>query len=78
MRAIFCVLLANGKHFGLKHIGYTYQEGEGGIADALALAEHFADGDKICVILGDNIIRGQHSERRWISSGNRRAGRGFC
>src|SRR6204780_313623 len=52
----FLELLANGKHFGLKHINYTYQEGEGGIADALALAEHFADGQKICVILGDNII----------------------
>jgi glucose-1-phosphate thymidylyltransferase len=54
----FLRLLANGKHFGAKHIGYEYQEGEGGIADALALAEHFADGDKICVILGDNIIQG--------------------
>ena len=54
----FLRLLANGKQFGLKHIGYTYQEGEGGIADALALAEHFAEGDKICVILGDNIIQG--------------------
>jgi len=52
----FLRLLANGKQFGLKHINYTYQEGEGGIADALALAEHFADGQKICVILGDNII----------------------
>jgi glucose-1-phosphate thymidylyltransferase len=52
----FLRLLANGKQFGLKHIHYTYQEGEGGIADALALAEHFADGQKICVVLGDNII----------------------
>jgi glucose-1-phosphate thymidylyltransferase len=52
----FLRLLANGKHFGLRHIDYTYQEGEGGIADALSLAEHFADGQKICVILGDNII----------------------
>jgi glucose-1-phosphate thymidylyltransferase len=52
----FLRLLANGKHFGLNHINYTYQEGEGGIADALALAQHFADGQKICVILGDNII----------------------
>jgi glucose-1-phosphate thymidylyltransferase len=52
----FLRLLANGKQFGLKHIDYTYQEGEGGIADALALAEHFADGHKICVVLGDNII----------------------
>jgi glucose-1-phosphate thymidylyltransferase len=54
----FLELLANGKQFGLKHINYTYQEGEGGIAHALALAEHFADGQKICVILGDNIIEG--------------------
>jgi glucose-1-phosphate thymidylyltransferase len=54
----FLRLLANGKEFGLKHINYTYQEGEGGIADALALAEHFADGKKVCVILGDNIIEG--------------------
>lgn len=54
----FLRLLANGREFGLKHLDYTYQEGEGGIADALALAEHFADGDKICVILGDNIIQG--------------------
>jgi glucose-1-phosphate thymidylyltransferase len=54
----FLRLLANGREFGLKHIDYTYQEGEGGIADALGLAEHFADGDKICVILGDNIIEG--------------------
>ena len=52
----FLRLLSNGKQFGLKHINYTYQEGEGGIADALALAEHFADGQKICVVLGDNII----------------------
>jgi glucose-1-phosphate thymidylyltransferase len=54
----FLRLLANGKQFGLKHINYTYQEGEGGIADALALAEHFADGHQICVVLGDNIIEG--------------------
>ena len=54
----FLRLLANGKEFGLKHLHYTYQEGEGGIADALGLAEHFADGSKICVVLGDNIIQG--------------------
>ncbi len=58
----FLRLLANGKEFGLKHINYTYQEGEGGIAEALALAEHFAEGDKICVILGDNIIEGSIAE----------------
>ncbi|MBX5497052.1 MAG: NTP transferase domain-containing protein [Bryobacteraceae bacterium] len=54
----FLRLLANGKDFGLSHLDYTYQEGEGGIAEALALAEHFADGQKLCVILGDNIIEG--------------------
>jgi glucose-1-phosphate thymidylyltransferase len=52
----FLRLLGNGKQFGLVHLNYAYQEGEGGIAEALALAEHFADGDAICVILGDNII----------------------
>jgi glucose-1-phosphate thymidylyltransferase len=52
----FLRLLGNGKEFGLKHINYTYQEGEGGIAEALGLAEFFADDEKICVILGDNII----------------------
>jgi glucose-1-phosphate thymidylyltransferase len=54
----FLRLLGNGKEFGLKHLNYTYQEGEGGIAEALALTEHFADGDKVCVILGDNLIEG--------------------
>jgi glucose-1-phosphate thymidylyltransferase len=58
----FLRLLANGKHFGLNHVNYTYQEGEGGIADALNLAEHFADGHKLCVILGDNIIEGSIRE----------------
>ena len=52
----FLRLLGNGREFGLKHINYTYQEGEGGIAEALGLARHFADNDKIVVILGDNII----------------------
>jgi len=52
----FLKLLGNGKEFGLKHINYTYQEGEGGIAEALRLAEFFASGEKICVVLGDNII----------------------
>ena len=52
----FLRLIGNGHEFGLKHINYTYQEGEGGIAAALSLAEFFADKDKICVILGDNVI----------------------
>jgi len=52
----FLRLLGNGKEFGLKDISYSYQEGEGGIADALRLAENFAEGDKVFVMLGDNII----------------------
>lgn len=52
----FLRLLGNGNEFGLKHINYTYQEGEGGIAEALKLAEHFAEDQKMVVILGDNII----------------------
>jgi len=52
----FLRLLGNGQEFGLKHINYTYQKGEGGIAEALGLAEHFAEGGKIVVILGDNVF----------------------
>jgi len=52
----FLRLLGNGAEFGLKHINYTYQRGEGGIAEALDLAEHFAQDDKTIVILGDNLI----------------------
>jgi len=52
----FLRLMRNGKDFGLKQLSFAYQEGEGGIADALRLAEPFARGEKICVILGDNIL----------------------
>ncbi|KJJ84007.1 glucose-1-phosphate thymidylyltransferase [Candidatus Omnitrophus magneticus] len=52
----FLRLLGNGEEFGLKAVNYAYQEKEGGIAEALGLAEYFADGEKIVVILGDNII----------------------
>jgi glucose-1-phosphate thymidylyltransferase len=52
----FLQLLGNGKDFGLNHLSYAYQQGEGGIAEALSLAEHFAEGGPICVVLGDNII----------------------
>ena len=58
----FLKLLGNGKAFGLKHLNYTYQEGEGGIAAALSLVEHFAGKDPICVVLGDNIIQGSIRE----------------
>src|SRR5437773_243951 len=47
----FLRLLGNGQEFGLKHLQYAYQEKPGGIAEALGLAEHFVDGDKVCVVL---------------------------
>src|SRR6266852_1008053 len=50
----FLRLLGNGEAFGLQQLNYAYQAGEGGIAQALSYAEHFAAGDKICVVLGDN------------------------
>jgi glucose-1-phosphate thymidylyltransferase len=52
----FLRLLGNGKEFGLKHINYTYQEGSGGIAEALGLTEHFVDRERCVVMLGDNIV----------------------
>ena len=53
----FLKLLRNGQDFGLEHLRYAYQEGESGIADALALAEHFASGEPVVVILGDNVFQ---------------------
>ncbi|MGC9323387.1 MAG: sugar phosphate nucleotidyltransferase [Desulfomonilia bacterium] len=58
----FLRLLGNGKEFGLNRIHYAYQEGEGGIAEALGLTESFAEGRPICVVLGDNIIEGSITE----------------
>ena len=58
----FLRLLQNGKEFGLQQLSFAYQEGEAGIADALRLAEPWAKGDKICVVLGDNIIEGDVRE----------------
>lgn len=58
----FLKLLGNGRDFGLRDVHYTYQEGEGGIAEALGLTEHFAEGDRICVILGDNIFSAEIGE----------------
>src|SRR3954447_5721702 len=67
----FLRLLGNGKEFGA-HLNYTYQEGEGGIAEALGLAEHFAHGDRICVILGDNIVERsiKHAADDFIGQGS--------
>ena len=52
----FLRLLGSGEEFGLRHLDYTYQRGEGGIAEALNLAKHFAGGEPIVVMLGDNIV----------------------
>src|SRR5215210_1968145 len=52
----FLKLLRNGAEFGLRRLHYAYQEGEGGIAAALGLAEDFAEGGPVCVVLGDNIL----------------------
>lgn len=51
-------LIGNGEEFGLKHMNYTYQKREGGIAEALGLCRHFCGGDKVVVMLGDNILDG--------------------
>jgi glucose-1-phosphate thymidylyltransferase len=50
----FVPVLRDGKRFGIRHLEYTYQDNEGGIAEALSLAQEFADGESVCVILGDN------------------------
>jgi glucose-1-phosphate thymidylyltransferase len=60
----FLKLLRNGKDFGLQQLSFAYQEGEGGIADALRLAEPFARGEEICVVLGDNILEGSIRKAR--------------
>jgi len=50
----FLRVLGNGKDLGIAHLEYGYQEGEGGIADALSVAEDFAEGGPMMVVLGDN------------------------
>ncbi len=67
----FLRLIGNGRELGLRHVAYAYQHGNGGIADALALAEPFAAGDPICVMLGDNILHKvfRSSVRRFLEQG---------
>ena len=71
--------LGNGKHLGVKQFEYTYQEGEGGIADALRLAEDFSDSESLCVMLGDNILEGSiakaqqdFQDKNWSESDSQR------
>lgn len=53
----FLRLIGNGEDFGLSHVHYAYQKGEGGIAEALGLAHEFVDDDRMVVALGDNILQ---------------------
>ena len=62
----FLRLLGDGQAFGLTHINYAYQEGEGGIAQALGLAKHFAYGKKMVVVLGDNIF--ENSIKKYVDN----------
>ncbi|MDA2928001.1 sugar phosphate nucleotidyltransferase [Acidobacteria bacterium AH-259-G07] len=68
----FLRLLGNGREFGLRHLHYAYQEGEGGIAEALSLAQFFADDDLLCVVLGDNII--ENSIRPYVEKFKKQGG----
>ena len=52
----FFRLLGNGHEYGIDRLAYGYQEQAGGIADALGQAEHFVGGDKVCVLLADNVF----------------------
>ena len=52
----FLRLLGNGHEYGIDRLSYAYQERAGGIAEALGLAERFAAGDRICVMLADNVV----------------------
>lgn len=67
----FLRLLGNGKELGLSKLQYAYQEGEGGIADALSLAEEFAEGGRIVVVLGDNIL--ERSIRPYVEAYRRQS-----
>jgi glucose-1-phosphate thymidylyltransferase len=74
----FIRLLGNGSEFGLKNLQYAYQDGAGGIAQALGLAERFVDGEPICLILGDNVVEysiKDHADN-FRSELKRNAGRG--
>ena len=55
-------LLGDGEEFGLKHLNYAYQDGEGGIAQALGLAKDFSAGEPLMVLLGDNLFQDSLAE----------------
>jgi glucose-1-phosphate thymidylyltransferase len=52
----FFRLLGNGHEYGIDRLFYAYQERAGGIAEALGLAQRFVEGDKVVVMLADNVF----------------------
>ncbi len=52
----FLRLLGNGHEYGIDRLSYAYQERAGGIAEALGLAERFVGGDRVVVMLADNVL----------------------
>jgi glucose-1-phosphate thymidylyltransferase len=62
----FLRLLGNGHEYGIDRLLYAYQERPGGIAEALGLAERFVDGDRVLVILADNVL--EHSIRTLVDN----------
>jgi len=52
----FLRLLGDGQEFGIRRLLYAYQAKPGGIAEALGLAERFAAGGRVLVLLADNIF----------------------
>ncbi|PZS16028.1 MAG: spore coat protein [Acidimicrobiales bacterium] len=59
-------LLGNGSEWGVDRLLYSYQDRPGGIAEALGLARHFVNGDRVVVMLADNIF-GQ-SISGWVAN----------
>jgi glucose-1-phosphate thymidylyltransferase len=62
----FLRLLGNGHEYGIARLLYAYQERPGGIAEALGLAERFVDGDRVLVMLADNVV--EHSIRPLVEN----------
>jgi glucose-1-phosphate thymidylyltransferase len=62
----FLRLLGNGHEYGIDRLLYAYQERPGGIAEALGLAERFVDGDRVLVMLADNVV--EHSIRPLVEN----------
>ena len=68
----FLRLLGNGHEWGIDRLSYAYQERAGGIAEALGLAERFAGGDPIVVMLADNVVERsiKHAVDNFLAQGS--------